>query len=78
MKEYKEQLLKELESDKKRKVQVVFMLYFLSLCGVLCIYLSNMNFEEIEKMIIDAMAIDPMDQDFWKAYAAEPLNNNWL
>ena len=55
MKEYKEQLLKELETDRKRKVSVVFALYFISLLAVLAVYLSNTDFAEIEKWIVNAL-----------------------
>ena len=45
----------ELETDRKRKVRVVFVLYAISLCFVLAFYFSNTDFAEIEQMIIKAM-----------------------
>jgi len=59
MKEYKEQLLKELETDRTRKVRVVAFLYVLSLLVVLAVYFSNTTFEEIERMIIKAIRVEP-------------------
>ena len=64
MKEYKEQLLKELESDRLRKVRVVMFLYVLSLVAMVAFYFSNMSLEEIEQMILKAMPVLPEDQDF--------------
>ena len=48
MKEYKQQLLGELESDRSRKVRVVMFLYILSLCAMIAFYFSNTSFDEIE------------------------------
>ena len=48
MKEYKEQLLKELETDRLRKVRIVAFLYICSLLLMLVFYFSDMSFEEIE------------------------------
>ena len=48
MKEYKQQLLGELESDRSRKVRVVMFLYILSLCTMIAFYFSNTSFDEIE------------------------------
>ena len=63
MKEYKEQLLKELESDRLRKVRVVMFLYVISLIAMLAFYFSNMSLEEIEQMILKAIPVMPEDQD---------------
>lgn len=63
MKEYKEQLLKELESDRLRKVRVVMFLYVISLVAMLAFYFSNMSLEEIEQMILKAIPVMPEDQD---------------
>ena len=63
MKEYKEQLLKELESDRLRKVRVVMFLYVISLVAMLAFYFSNMSLEEIEQMILKAIPVIPEDQD---------------
>ena len=64
MKEYKEQLLKELETDRVRKVRVVFTLYIFSLLIVLAIYFSNTDFAEIEQMILRALDFDRADIEF--------------
>ena len=61
MKEYKQQLLKELEVDRLRKVRVVFILYVISLLSVLVVYFSNTSFEEIEKIIVQAMQVNGED-----------------
>jgi hypothetical protein len=61
LKEYKEQLLTELETDRRRKVRVVFVLYAISLCIVLAFYFSNTDFAEIEQMIIKAMQVETDD-----------------
>lgn len=47
-----------METDRKRKVRVVFVLYAISLCIVLACYFSNTDFAEIEKMIIKAMQVE--------------------
>ena len=58
--------MKELETDRKRKVSVVFVLYFFSLLAVLAVYLSNTDFAEIEKWIVDALQAEMGgdDEDF--------------
>lgn len=63
MKEYKEHLLTELETDRKFKVRVVFTLYFFSLMVVLAVYFSNTDFAEIEQMIVKAMQSVDADDD---------------
>ena len=53
LKEYKEQLLKELENDTRWKMCIVVFLYFISLVAILAIYLSNTSYDEIEKWILE-------------------------
>ena len=62
MKQYKEQLLKELEADRRRKVRVVLFLYLMSLCIALAFYFSNTDFAEIEQMIVKAMQAAETDE----------------
>ena len=61
--EYKQQLLKELQVDRSRKIRVVFFLYIMSLFAVFALYFSNTDFAEIEKIIVRAMQFGPEEQD---------------
>jgi len=63
MKEYKEQLLKELESDRMRKVRVLTFLYVLSLLAMIAFYFSNMSLEEIEQIILKGLIVVSDEQE---------------
>ena len=53
-----------METDRVRKVRVVFTLYVFSLLIVLAIYFSNTDFAEIEQMILRALDFDRADIEF--------------